>query len=154
MQKPMRKGNLQVSPQRAFEILESAEYGFLSTISEDGSPYCIALSHTLLDKAIYFHCAVQGHKIDNIRRDNRVCYTVVGRTKVVPSEFTMEYESAVVFGRAEIIDDKQEKLCAMLKICEKFSSEFLNKAEAIILQAMDRMLIGKITVECITGKVK
>lgn len=154
MPRPMRKGNLEVGAERAFNILESGEYGFLSTVSEDGSPYCIALSHILLDKAIYFHCAVQGHKIDNIRRDNRVCYTVVGRTKVVQAEFTTEYESAVVFGRAEIIDDKQEKLHAMLKICEKYTPEFIDKAEEIILQAMDRMLIGKITVERITGKVK
>ncbi len=154
MARPMRRGNLEVSAEKAFEILESGDYGFLSTVSADGSPYCVALSHILMENAIYFHCAKEGHKIDNIRRDNRVCYTVVGKTKVIQAKFTTEYESAVVFGRAEVIDDKQEKLSAMLKICEKYSPEFIDKAEDIILKAMDKLLIGKITVEHITGKVK
>jgi nitroimidazol reductase NimA-like FMN-containing flavoprotein (pyridoxamine 5'-phosphate oxidase superfamily) len=154
MPRPMRRGNLEVSTERAFDILASGDYGFLSTVSEDGSPYCIALSHVLIGKAIYFHCAVQGHKIDNIRRDNRVCYTVVGRTRVVQAELTVEYESAVVFGRAEIIEDKQEKSSAMLKICEKYTPEFMGKAEEIIPKALDKMLIGKITIDHISGKAK
>lgn len=154
MPRPMRRGNLEVSSERAFDILENGDYGFLSTVSEDGSPYCVAVSHILHEKAIYFHCAKQGHKIDNIRRDNRVCFTVTGRTRVVQAELTVEYESAVVFGRAEFIDDKQEKLSAMLKICEKYTPEFIGKAKEIIPQALDKMLIGKITVEQISGKVK
>ena len=97
MRREMRRKNREISKECAYDIIRSSEYGFLSTVSEDGSPYCIAISHALVGNDIYFHCAKQGHKIDNIIKDNRVCFTAVGKTNILPEEFTTEYESAVAW---------------------------------------------------------
>lgn len=152
MKREMRRKNREISRECAYEIIKNSEYGFLSTVSEDGSPYCIAISHALVGNDIYFHCAKQGHKIDNIMRDNRVCFTAVGKTNIIPEEFTTEYESAVAFGIAEFIEDKNEKLSAMLKICEKYTPEYMEMAGEYANREMDAMHLCRIHVEHITGK--
>lgn len=152
MKREMRRKSREISRDCACDILEKSEYGFLATVSEDGSPYCIAVSHVLMRNDIYFHCAKEGHKIDNIIRDKRVCFTAVGRTKILPEQFTTEYESAVAFGTAEIIENGEEKLSAMLKICEKYTPDQMERAEVYAQQEIDAMHICRIHIEHITGK--
>lgn len=154
MMREMRKKDREISKEYAYDILRNGEYGFLATVSEDGSPYCIAVSYALIGDDVYFHCAKQGHKIDNIMRDNRVCFTAVGKTHIIPEKYTTEYESAVAFGRVEFIDDKDEKLSAMLKICEKYTPENMENAGAAAQSALDAMLLCGIRIEHITGKAK
>lgn len=52
--------------QEATAILDVAEFGVLSTIGNDGQPYGVPLNYIYKDRAIYFHCAVAGQKLDNI----------------------------------------------------------------------------------------
>jgi nitroimidazol reductase NimA-like FMN-containing flavoprotein (pyridoxamine 5'-phosphate oxidase superfamily) len=94
-----RKERVLTEPE-AMAILERGEYGILSTCDPDGQPYGIPLSYCLENDAIYFHCAVEGHKLNNIAADNRVSFCVVGRTEVLPGQFATKYESVVIFGRA------------------------------------------------------
>ena len=152
MKREMRRKNREISRECAYNIIRDSEYGFLATVSEDGSPYCIAVSHALVGNDIYFHSAKEGHKIDNMVGDNRVCFTAVGKTNILPEQFTTEYESAVAFGKAEFVEEQEEKLSAILKICEKYTPEFMEKAAVYAQGEMDAMHICKIKVEHITGK--
>ncbi len=148
----MRRKDREISKERAYDILKNSEYGFLATVTEDGSPYCIAVSHALSGDNIYFHCAQQGHKVDNIMRDNRVCFTAVGKTKIIPEDFTTEYESAVAFGRADFIEDREEKLSAALAICEKYTPGQMAQAAEYAGKALDKMHLCRIRIEHATGK--
>ena len=67
MKKEMRRKEKAISADEIKDVLDNAEYGILSTISEDGTPYGTPLNFAYSDGAIYFHCACEGHKLENIR---------------------------------------------------------------------------------------
>ena len=52
----------------ALKLLTKGSYGILSTIGKDGFPYGVPLNYTYLENSIWFHCGINGHKLDNIKR--------------------------------------------------------------------------------------
>jgi len=62
----MRRKDRQITNTEAYSILENGEYGILSTVSSNNEAYGVPLNYCLIDKCIYFHCALEGSKINNI----------------------------------------------------------------------------------------
>jgi len=82
-------------------LLEGQDYGVLSTASTDGYAYGVPLNYVYINNSIYFHCAVEGHKTDNITVNNKVSFCVVGEIEVLPDKFSTRYQSVIVFGLIE-----------------------------------------------------
>lgn len=150
----MRRKDRQFSRERAMALLENCEYAVLATVNEDGTPYCIPISPVLVGEDIYFHCALEGQKLDNIARQPRVCVTCVGRTQLQPQDFTTFFESTVIFGTAEMVEEQEQKEEALLAICRKFAASNMEKAPQAIARSMARTGICRIHIQEITGKSK
>lgn len=148
---PMRRINRQLSENEALLILQHGEYGFLSTISVDNTPYVTPLNYVYYDGAIYFHCATSGHKLDNIKNNNSVCFSVVSNAKVLAQQLTTEYKSVMVFGTAEILlsDDTMEPL---MKLINKYSSDYLDEGKASMKKYHGKTAVIKVSINHITGK--
>lgn len=154
MFKEMRRKDRLLDREEAQAILDKAEYGFLSTVNADGSPYCIPVNHVAHGGKIYFHCARgAGQKLENIARDPRVCFTAVGGTEVLPDQFGTLYESVVVHGRAYEADDG-EKLDALQQILRKYSAGFYEEGLRYIDSMAQRTAIYAIVPEHMTGKAR
>lgn len=104
------------------DILGKTMIGRLATIGEDGYPYITAVNYVHFRGAIYFHCASSGEKLNNIARDARVCFAVDRPLAYLDTEFDKSlpacdvgqfYQSVVIRGRAEIVDDLEEKVAAL-----------------------------------------
>lgn len=151
---PMRKSDRQASEETAYQILANGEYAVLCTLNEgDGSPYGVPLSLAVQDKVIYMHGALEGHKLENLRNDPRVCVTCVGRTQPYPKQFSTDYESVVAIGKAELVTDREEKLKAMTIFCKKYSPMMPEEALEKKLQGgIDRLVVIRIPVDEISGK--
>lgn len=67
MFKPMRKSAREIFDKDIIEILQEGEYGVLATTGENGYAYATPLSYVYYNDYVYFHCAVEGNKLDNIR---------------------------------------------------------------------------------------
>ena len=80
MRKQMRRKDRQVFGKDIEDILINGEYGTLSTIGDNGYPYIVPLNYIYYNNSIYFHCAKDGHKLENIRQSNKVCFCVVTDT--------------------------------------------------------------------------
>ena len=89
----MRNIRRKTSYDKAREILMQADYGILSTTCGDGLPYGIPLCFALSGNSIYFHCATEGQKLDNLVHDSRVCLTAVLHAENRPARLTMTYEA-------------------------------------------------------------
>lgn len=149
----IRRAEYAASLSQAKEIIEKGDCGVLSTTSEDGYPYGVPMSYWYKDGMIFFHCAKEGHKLDNIKADNRVSFCVIGASEVLPGDFTTNYESAVVFGKAyEVTGSEKEE--AMLEMVKKFSPDFMEQGKESIKRADARMSVYKIIAEMVTGKIK
>ena len=153
---PMRKQERQTSEEVAFEILANSEYAVLCTLNEaDGSPYGVPLSLVVQDKVIYMHGALEGHKLENLRHDPRVCVTCVGRTQPYPMQFSTDYESVIATGTAQIVTDREEKIQAMTVFCQKYSPMMNGEALQKKLQGgIDRLVVIRIPVDEISGKAR
>jgi len=143
----------QVTHDEAMEILGQAEYGVLSTIDKDGYPYGLPLHYIVLEDAVYMHCALEGHILDAISNNNRVCFTVVRYSELVPSSFTANYESVIVFGRANLVEGA-EKISMLQALVKKYSSEYYDKGMQVIDSFKDKCSVIRIDLEHITGKKK
>lgn len=138
---------------QARSVLEACGYAVLATINaDDGSPYCIPVSPVLWGDALYFHCGLTGKKLENLSRDNRVCLTCVGATRPLPEQFTLAYESVVVTGRAELVEDGEEKLEILRRICEKYAPSNLDAYPRVGPAALPRLSICRIAIEDLCGK--
>ena len=147
----LRRKDRAIGEIEAFKILSEGEYGVLSTVDESGQPYGVPLNYVYLDGSIYFHAAREGHKIANITCSSQVSFCVVGKTRIIADQFTSLYESAIIFGRAGIVD-RAEKEKALINLVEKYSSEYLEDGKKAIAQSLGSVAVIKIIIEHITGK--
>lgn len=149
----MRKKERELELKESIEILRNGEYGILSTVGECGYAYGVPVSYVYINDAIYFHCAKEGQKLDNILSNNKVSFCVVGQTCVLPEKFSTKYESVIIFGTAnEIFED--EKNTVLLEIVKKYSPNFLDKGKEYIARAAASTTVIKINIEHITGKAR
>jgi len=148
----MRRADRERDAAFAMEVLRDCEYATLATINSDGTPYCVPLSIAVAENTIYFHCAHEGKKFDNIKNNENVCINGVRYTKLVPENFTTEYESATATGKCRIISDKDEKIAALKAICEKYANSNMINFDNQIEKFMNHTCICKIIIENITGK--
>jgi uncharacterized protein len=73
----MRRYQCQVThPEEIQRILSSTTVGRLATNGADGYPYITPVSFVYHEGKVYFHSALAGEKLDNLKRDPRVCFEV------------------------------------------------------------------------------
>lgn len=144
----------------ALEVMRKAPYITVSFIRPDGSAYGLPLSLACTDdRTWYFHCATAGDKLDAIKANPEVCLSAVSRCTptVGPKDgsFTLQFHSAVAFGRAEVVTDRNEKILALRAICERFLPQHMDAFSDAIRRSLDRTAVVRITLTAPpTGKRK
>ncbi len=153
--RPIRRKDRVITEEETLELLERGVYGVLATVGQDGQPYGVPLSYTVWNGSIYFHCALTGHKLDNLAFCPRASFTVVGKVQAVyEKDFSTYYESAVVFGVASKVEDKEEAVEALRRLAEKYLPEHMDKADGDIARSFSRTAVYKISMDQVTGKSK
>ena len=149
----IRRQDRKIGDEEAISILAGGEFGVLSMCAADGEPYAVPINYVLCGKNIYIHCAAEGTKLDCIRCNNRVSFCVVGRTEVLPSKFSIKYESAIAYGTA-VEAAGEEKRDALMKIVEKYSPAYVSEGIQYINKSIDRTAVIKILIDTVTGKAR
>lgn len=134
----------------ALEVFDKAPYITVSMSEADGTPYAVPLSLVRTDeKTFYFHCAMDGKKLDILRRNPRVCLSAVTKCKpaVGPKDgsFTLEFKSSIAFGVAEEVADNEERVMALRAICERFLPKHMDAFDASVARSLGRTAVVKIT---------
>ena len=153
MFKEMRRKDRELKSDENIKILENNNFGILSTISENGYPYGVPVNYVYTDNSIYFHSALEGHKLENIKNNDKVSFCVTGETCVLPDKFSTKYESVIIFGKAKEVFDN-EKNTALLEMINKYSPDFLEKGRVYISQDAVKTKVIKISIEHISGKAR
>lgn len=153
MRKEMRRKDRLVTEDIAREIMQKSEYGMLCTVGSDGYPYAIAVSHVVHENCIYFHCALEGRKLENIKDNPKVSMSFVSKADVEQEHYTVRFESTVAEGMAKMIEDEDEKLFALKLICQRYSPDMLENHLDYIQPRLKRTGVCRIDIEHISGKV-
>jgi hypothetical protein len=148
----IRRRERALTEDQAREILGRTEHGVLATVGADGWPYAVPVNHVLSGDAIYFHCALEGHKLENISHEARVSFCAVASATALPATLSTLYESAVAFGRAALVTDAAEKRRALEALAVRFCGELSPEAERTIAADGARTAVVRIRIERISGK--
>lgn len=152
MDKEMRRKEKAMSKEETLEVLEKAEYGVLATISSDNTPYATPMNFACVGDAIYFHCALKGHRLENIAGNSNVCLNVVDSVVLMPKEFNTQYRSVTAFGTISVVEDEEEKRKGIQAIADKLSPEFPKEGTEYINSAFSKMHVLRMDVTKMTGK--
>ena len=153
MLEKMRKENRQLPEEETMEVLLKCEYGILSTMGDD-YPYAVPMSYVVANNKIYIHGTCEsGQKTKNIHNNPKVCFTVVGNTEILPSQFATKYESVVVLGTASLCEWTDKEM-ALEKFLDKYSSEYKQAGMKYIKAAINKVSVYEISIDMITGKAK
>ena len=81
---------------------------------DDDFPYIVPMNYGVKDNALYFHCALEGKKIDLIQKNNKVGFEIEAEHEILKFEqsckWTTKYRSIIGTGEIEIIRDFEEKV--------------------------------------------
>ena len=150
---PMRRKDRAIPEEEARALLAKGVWGTLATEGEDGWPCTVPLSYVVMDNTIYFHCARSGQKADNMRRNPKASFCVVGENQAVfEGDFTTNYESVVVYGIAREVAEQEEKTGPLLALCQKYLPAYMDKADASIAASIKATAVWGIDIQHITGK--
>lgn len=150
--RPLRRKDRAVTTEEAWEILKRGNYGTLAVTGDGGFPYAIPINYVLLGDMLYLHTGKQGHMLDCIQRDSRVCFSVVPFAQLVPDHATEIYESAIVFGEAAIVEDPQERQAVLEALVYQLGTLSQELGEAYLAKNAHRTNLIRITPLHISGK--
>ncbi len=153
MFREMRRKDKQLSMEESIEILKNNEVGVLSTINENGYPYGVPLNYVYFNNSIYFHCAKEGQKLDNINNNEKVSFCVFCDVKLLPDKFDTIYKSVILFGKSKEVNETEKEI-ALLELIKKYSSKFIEQGKKYVEKSKDTTKVYKISIENITGKAQ
>lgn len=146
----MRKKSREMDSRWALEVMRKAPYITVSFTRADGTAYGVPLSLASAgDKIWYFHCAPEGDKLDAIAAHPEVCLSAVTRCTptIGPKDgsFTLQYRSAIAFGRAELVTDDGEKIEALRAISQRFLPQHMEAFDDAVDRSLHRTAVVRIT---------
>ena len=135
------------------DILRNENRGILSVIGDDGYPYGMPLNHFYNDEdgCLYFHSGKKGHRTDSILKCDKASYCVHDSGYREEGDWALTIRSVIVFGRIEIIDDKER----IYEIARRLSHKFTDDEEYIekeIERSGPATMMFLLRPEHITGK--
>ena len=154
----MRQKNREITDiEEIIEVMKQCDVVRLA-LNDDGYPYILPLNFgmDISDGKIIllFHSALEGHKIDLIKKDNRASFEMDCKHQLQYFDdigyCTMSYESVIGRGKIRILKD-EEKLQALRKLMDHYHPDenaYFNPA------AVERTMVYTLEVEKITGKRK
>ena len=153
MFREMRRKRQLLSEEASDRILFGQTSGVLAVEGDGGYPYAVPLSYVYDGKALYFHCAKAGHKLDAIRRNPKASFCVIAQDEIVPEEYTTYFRSVIAFGTVREIEDEEEKRKAIELLAEKYAPKDTPEGrKAAIDRDWAPLCMLKMTVEHMTGK--
>ena len=127
----------------------------IAMVDPEGKPYVIPMNFGYKDDVIYFHGAQKGKKVDVLRNNPDVC--VVFSTdhdlryvdEEVACSWGMRYRSVIVYGKAEFVEDPEEKVRCLNIIMANYSNRKFDYNDPAIREVM----VFKVKAERMEGRV-
>jgi nitroimidazol reductase NimA-like FMN-containing flavoprotein (pyridoxamine 5'-phosphate oxidase superfamily) len=134
------------------KILLEEAYGSLG-LCLDGKPYVVPLNYAYQEGKILFHCRFEGKKLDYIRANPQVCFTVArqpGSVRAHPggSPCHVDSDSVICYGKARVIEDVKEREAAL----NAFNHHFRPQAPDIALDGAINCNAVEIRISEMTGR--
>lgn len=152
MWREMRRKNQQLSQEECEQILAAGKRGVLAVLGDDGYPYTVPLDYVFEDGRLFFHTALEGHKLDAIRAYDKCSFCVLSEPEASEGQWWLTWRSIIAFGRVQVIDDDERKLSYLAKLGNKYYPT-KDEVDTLMARSAKRVHMLELTIEHLTGKV-
>lgn len=150
----MRRQKQALSIEECIELLKSQTRGVLAVTGDDDYPYCFPINHYYneTDGRLYFHGGLTGHRVDAVKKHDKVCFTAYDKGFVKEGDWALSIKSVVVFGRIKIVEDHDKAIQLCRQLCYKFTNDesYIDKEIEKFAKAT---LVMQLEIEHMTGKL-
>ena len=154
MFRKMRRTNQQLSDEETKQILRSGQTAVLALHGDDGYPYAVPINYYYDPETgrLYFHGAGEGHKIDALKRCDKVSFNVHDAGVIQPGDWAYTVRSVTLFGRLHILEDKDRAYALLRQIGLKYYPS-VEEVDAIMARSASRVTMLELVPEHMTGKL-
>ena len=154
MFRELARKNKEISREECIEVLKNETRGVLSVLGDGDYPYGSPMNHFYNeeDGKIYFHCGAFGHRLDAVRKHDKVSFCVFDQGYRNEGEWALNVKSVIVFGRMAVVDDPQRIADISTRLSYKFTRDdaYIQKE---IEENLHITLLLELTPEHICGKL-
>ena len=143
--------------EECIQVLKNETRGVLSVIGDEDYPYGMPMNHWYDedDGKIYFHCGKMGHRLDALKKHDKVSFCTYDKGYRKEGEWAWNVKSVIVFGKIEIIEDMDKIADITTKLSYKFTQdeEYIKKEievsgyNTLLLQLTPEHICGKLVTE-------
>jgi nitroimidazol reductase NimA-like FMN-containing flavoprotein (pyridoxamine 5'-phosphate oxidase superfamily) len=114
---------------QVFEIIDRCDTCFISMVDENNLPYLIPMNFGRDGDIIFLHSAPEGKKIEIINKNPELCigfstdHALVHQDKEVACSYFMQFRSVIAYGKAEQINDDDEKIRILNVVMKKYTGK-------------------------------
>ena len=148
----MRRKDREITDKKKMQmIISKAEVCYMG-MSRDNMPYVIPINFGYDDNTIYFHCALEGEKIDILQKNPNVCLLFNIDNKLINNtpqdDWTMYYKSVIVYGKVDFILDIAQRQKAINLMFKHYGG----KDYPLPKPVLEKTMFLKVEIEKMTGK--
>ena len=152
MFRKMRRHKQELSKEECVEILNAQSRGVLAVLGDDEYPYTVPMDYVYVDGKLYFHAAMEGHKIDSIKKHEKVSFCVLNDGVKEADSWWYTFKSVIAFGKIRVLNDDDEKKEKLTYLGNKYFAT-PEETEDEIRRLLDRTAVFELNVEHMTGKI-
>lgn len=111
--RPMRREEREIKDEAELRAILSRNRVLRLGMAVEGFPYVVPMTYAYDGKFLIMHSAPEGLKLEILRVNPRVCFEVEEGVELSeaddPCGWSVRYTSLIGFGRAELVEDPEEK---------------------------------------------
>ena len=156
MFRKMRRSGQEISAEECRKVLREGNRAVLSVLGEDGYPYGVPVNffYNEAENIIYLHGAREGHKIDAIKANDKVCFTTWDKGFLKEGDWAWYLNSVIIRGRADLLNDLEKAEAEVRRLAEKYYPAGREaEIEKDIRKSIERVQLIAIHIEHMTGKL-
>ena len=153
MFRPIRRTKRAIPEEAAKDLLQNEKRGIFAVNGDDGYPFAIPVNYFYdrEENKIYFHGARAGHKVDALKKSDKICFTVYGNTRYEEGDWAPYTQSVVAFGRCRMVEDPVLTDRKVRELAMKYYPN-VEEVDAEMERDGKAVLLYEITIEHLTGK--
>ena len=147
----MRRSDKAVTEQVAIEKILRAGKTCQLAFAAEPVPYLVTLNYGYHDEALYFHAALEGRKIELIKKNGQAAFTVALDLGLIKGEnacdWSVRFQSVVGYGQISLLENLEEKQQGLDLFMEQYSDEKFSYPDKMVqATAVIKLVISEMTV--------
>jgi nitroimidazol reductase NimA-like FMN-containing flavoprotein (pyridoxamine 5'-phosphate oxidase superfamily) len=148
----MRRKDREITDRTEIDAIIRAGKVMHLALADNNIPFLVPVFYAYDGKAIYFHSAPAGTKIEILKRNNNVCFEISIDHGIIASaracDFEAQHRTVIGFGKAVFVADEAEKIKALDGIVAQFSDQKFEYPQ----MNLDRTAVIRIDIASLHGK--